>query len=135
MAAVAAQEPMATTEQQLTAVAIELGPAVTATAMEQRCMPAMVVVVVVAVAMAIIVVQIAATADLGNAVVASAATAAGMGPASTQDIATIDFENSMAIEKHIAKQSLVVPAQVPAKADHTVPAFATDHCLASSYFI
>ena len=129
MAAVAAQEPMATTEQQLTAVAIELGPAVTATAMEQRCMPAMVV------AVAIIVVQIAATADLGNAVVASAATAAGMGPASTQDIATIDFENSMAIEKHIAKQSLVVPAQVPAKADHTVPAFATDHCLASSYFI
>ena len=133
MAAVAAQEPMATTEQQLTAVAIELGPAVTATAVEQRCMPAM----VVAVAMAIVVVQIAttATADLGNAVVASAATAAGMGPASTQDIATIDFENSMAIEKHIAKQSLVVPAQVPAKADHTVPAFATDHCLASSYFI
>ena len=130
MAAVAAQGPMATTEQQLTAVAIELGPAVTATAVEQRCMPAM----VVAVAMAIVVVQIAttATADLGNAVVASAATAAGMGPASTQDIATID---SMAIEKHIAKQSLVVPAQVPAKADHTVPAFATDHCLASSYFI
>ena len=133
MAAVAAQGPMATTEQQLTAVAIELGPAVTATAVEQRCMPAMAVVV----AMAIVVVQIAttATADLGNAVVASAATAAGMGPASTQDIATIDFENSMAIEKHIAKQSLVVPAQVPAKADHTVPAFATDHCLASSYFI
>ena len=130
MAAVAAQGPMATTEQQLTAVAIELGPAVTATAVEQRCMPAMAVVV----AMAIVVVQIAttATADLGNAVVASAATAAGMGPASTQDIATID---SMAIEKHIAKQSLVVPAQVPAKADHTVPAFATDHCLASSYFI
>mgnify|MGYP006996130997 CR=1 FL=1 len=58
-------------------MAIELGPAVTATAMEQRCMPAMVV------AVAIIVVQIAATADLGNAVVASAATAAGMGPAST----------------------------------------------------
>jgi len=70
-------------------VAIEFGPAVTATVVEQRCMPAMVVVVVVAVtvavAMAIVVVRIAATAtaDLGNAVVASVATAAGMGPVST----------------------------------------------------